>query len=555
MRKKLLLGAALMGAVASASGPVLGHHDAPEVTLPSLVSVSHPVRVVSTTLDARGRPVVTARTATDRESATKLIDQGRRARNAVGVELDGIATVAEAPEGSDPLRDQQWDLETTRTPGAWAASTGDRVTVAVVDTGVASDHPDLAGQVLPGADFVGGVEGIAIDPNGHGTHVAGVIAAAAGNGVGIAGVAPDARILPVRVLGANGSGYLSDVANGIVYAAEHGADVINLSVSATMRASSVTSAIEYARSRGIVVVAAAGNSRGSGSPVSYPAAEPGVIAVAATDRADRVASYSNAGDYVDVAAPGSGIVSTFPSTGYRMMNGTSMATPHVAGLAALIRAADPRLGPDEVERAIESTAVDLGAPGRDDDYGYGRVDATAALAAVAPRTPEESPSAEPTPSAELTPTTDLTPTTEAAPEPTPTPTPSTEPTPSTDPTPSADPTPTPSEAAPTPSDEQPSPTETPTSTPTATESAPAPAPPVDLRIVRAGPAKLFIVVDGLDGQTVQLQRYDRGRWTTVHAYPATLITRLDGLATDTVYRVVVPASGRYAETISDPIEL
>ena len=345
-----------------------GLDDTPAELLPETISRSHPVRVVSTTVTSNGSPVITVRTATDATTATKLVHAAQQAQSVVGVELDSPVRVADAPAGADPLRYLQWDLTRIGTPRASSQSTGAGVTVAVVDTGVDATHTDLTGQVLPGGDFITGTEGQSIDPHGHGTHVAGTIAAIAGNNTGISGIAPDAKILPVRVLGANGGGYMSTAAQGVVYAADHGADVINLSLSST----TPTDAVAYARSKNVVVVAAAGNARAQGSPISYPAADDGVIAVAATDSADNPASYSNRGGYVDVAAPGSGIVSTYPTAkgdAYMRMNGTSMAAPHVAAVAALIRSRYRTLNPDQVEAALESSAVNLGAAGRDDIAG------------------------------------------------------------------------------------------------------------------------------------------------------------------------------------------
>jgi type VII secretion-associated serine protease mycosin len=362
---------------------------APDDLLPQHVSEARPVRVVSTALDHTGRPVVTARTATDRATATDFITQGQNARNAVGVELDSLLTISDVPTGTDPDREIQWDFGKLHVAKAWPTSTGAGVVVAVLDSGVDARHPDLAGQVLTGYDELTGRAGANTDPNGHGTHVAGTIAAVTGNDVGISAIAPDATILPVRVVGATGEGFMSDAAKGIVYAADHGADVINMSLGSKDQNKAVSNAVAYARSKGVVVVAAAGNEREKGSPISYPAATPGVIAVAATDDADKAASFSNRGSYVDVAAPGTRILSTVPASKgyYAAYSGTSMASPHVAAVAALIRSKYPALTPDEVASALESSATDLGTKGKDSDYGYGRIDARAALRAAAPKTP------------------------------------------------------------------------------------------------------------------------------------------------------------------------
>jgi serine protease len=370
-----------------------GLHETPAQLLPAIVSSAHPVRVVSTALDKSGRPVVTVHTATDTTTAASYVKSGQKAKNAVGVELDATMTATVLPTGTDPLRTQQWDMTKIRVGDAWQKSTGAGVTVAVIDTGVDASHPDLVGQVLSGYDEITKTAGVSADPNGHGTHVSGTIAALTGNGVGVSSVAPNAKILPIRVLGADGSGYMSDAANGIIYAADHGANVINMSLGSSSQVAAVTNAISYARSKGVVVVAAAGNERGQGSPTSYPGADPGVIAVAATDSTDTVASYSNQGSYVDVAAPGSGILST-TGGGYQSWSGTSMASPHVAAVAALLKGYNSALTPDQIEKAIETSAVDLGPAGKDTDYGYGRIDAAAALAAVG--SPTTTPTTAPT---------------------------------------------------------------------------------------------------------------------------------------------------------------
>ncbi|MCU7725133.1 S8 family peptidase [Actinoplanes sp. KI2] len=403
---------ALPSATADWTPATYGLTSSPAQLLPAKVSAADPVRVVSTTIDSHGRPVVKVRTATSTSAAAALVKQAQQAKDAVGVEVDAPMKALAV----DPYRSQQWDLAKMNVPAANARSTGSGVTVAVVDTGVDASHPDLAGQVLPGIDIVNGsTTGVSTDPNGHGTHVAGTIAALTGNGVGVASVAPGVKILPVRVLDANGSGYMSDAATGIVWAADHGATVINLSLGSTSQVSAVTNAVSYARGKGVTVVAAAGNDRAKGSPTSWPAADAGVIAVAATDSADTVADYSNQGSYVDVAAPGSEIVSTYPVAkgSYATMDGTSMATPHVAAEAALLKAYDKSLTPDQIEKTIESTAVDLGKAGKDTDYGYGRVDAAAALQAVTPAA--SAPTTAPTTTASPAPST-----TSTSPAPTPT---------------------------------------------------------------------------------------------------------------------------------------
>jgi subtilisin family serine protease len=463
--RRYALGALAVGAVAGASAFALPGNTAdwtpskygltasPAQLLPAKVSTADPVRVVSTTIDRSGRPVVKVRTATSTKAATALVKEAQRAEDAVGVEVDAPVKALAA----DPYASQQWDLAKMNVPAANAKSTGSGVTVAVIDTGVDASHPDLAGQVLPGIDIVGGSKtGVSTDPNGHGTHVAGTIAALTGNGVGVASVAPGVKILPVRVLGADGSGYMSDAATGIVWAADHGANVINMSLGSSAQVTAVTNAISYARSKGVTVVAAAGNARTSGSPTSWPAADAGVIAVAATDSSDKVASYSNQGSYVDVAAPGSSIISTYPVAkgSYVGMSGTSMASPHVAAEAALLKAYNKSLTPDQIEKAIESTAVDLGTAGKDTDYGYGRIDAAAALAAVAPSS--SAPTAAPTTTVPTT-TPTTAPTTKA---------------PTTAPT-SASPTPSKTTTSPVPTPSKTTTTPTPTPTKTVAKVKPA----------------------------------------------------------------------------------
>ncbi|GID27370.1 S8 family serine peptidase [Paractinoplanes brasiliensis] len=368
-----------------------------EALLPTTISPTRPVRVVSTTVDDEGRPSVTVRTATDRPAAARLLRQGRSAANAVGVEVDAPMSALAVPAGTDTYRGKQWNLDRIGAADAWETATGNGVTVAVLDTGVDAGHPDLAGQVLPGIDLVARTQGVSSDPHGHGTHVAGTIAALTGNGAGVAGVAPDAKILPVRVLDADGNGFMSTAAAGIVWATDNGADIISLSFGSATRTAAVSSALQYARDEGVLVVAAAGNSRLAGNPVTYPAADKDVLAVAATDAGSQVAGYSAQGTYVDVAAPGNDIVSTTTGGGYATMYGTSMAAAQVSAVAALVKSAEPTFGPDEIEAALEYAAVDRGARGKDRDFGWGIADAARAVEAAGLLAMEETPAPAPTP--------------------------------------------------------------------------------------------------------------------------------------------------------------
>ena len=281
------------------------------------------------------------------------------------------SSAADATATNDPYWGSAWGLTRLGAEGAWQVASGAGQTVAIVDTGSAAE-PDLAPQLLTGWDFVADREGGQSDQNGHGTHVAGIVAATAGNAIGASGLAPAAKILPVRALDSAGQGYWSDIASGIIYAVNQGAGVINLSLGGHADDPNLKAAVDYATSNGRTVVAAVGND-GSGA-LTYPAAYPGVIGVSATNQSDGIASFSNFGSAVDVAAPGVGILSTVPG-GYASMSGTSMAAPFVSASAALIRSAavSHGLGAVNVEAALKSTAIDLGAPGRDVYSGSGRV--------------------------------------------------------------------------------------------------------------------------------------------------------------------------------------
>ncbi|PEN92653.1 alkaline serine protease [Bacillus cereus] len=229
---------------------------------------------------------------------------------------------------------QQYGLVRIQAPQAWDTQRSDAsVKIAIVDTGVQGSHPDLTSKVIYGHDYVDN-DNISDDGNGHGTHCAGIAAALTNNKIGIAGVAPQASIYAVRVLNNQGSGTLDNVAKGIKEAADSGAKVISLSLGAPNGGTALEQAIQYAWNKGVVIVAAAGNA-GNTAP-NYPAYYTNVISVASTDSNDKKSTFSTYGTWVDVAAPGSNIYSTYKDNSYQTLSGTSMATPHVAGLAALL---------------------------------------------------------------------------------------------------------------------------------------------------------------------------------------------------------------------------
>jgi hypothetical protein len=330
-------------------------------------------------------------------------------------ELDYIVHATDVITPDDPGWVDQWGPARISAPTAWGVTTGTPdVVVAVVDTGVELDHEDLVdnlwtnpgetpgngldddgnGKVddlhgwhfwhfYDGGTYLPKEDGDVADDHGHGTHVAGIAAAEINNGVGIAGVAGNSRMMVVKVLDQDGDGYYSDLAQGIVYAVDNGARIINLSLGAPDPSEALQVAIDYAYARGAVLVAASGN---DGTEVLYPAAAEHVLAVAATDPGDEWAPFSNHGPEVDVAAPGTHIYSTGWSGvcpgRYCYMQGTSMATPHVAGLAALMRSVRPDLASVQVTQAITSTVLDVNEhiwPGRDEYIGWGRIEAAGAI--------------------------------------------------------------------------------------------------------------------------------------------------------------------------------
>ena len=288
------------------------------------------------------------------------------------VEPDTVVRTDASPQ--DPYYSSQWFLPHIGTMKAWDVEKGSGdLVVAVLDTGVDASHPDLAGRVLNGYDFVG-KDGNTSDVYGHGTHVAGIIAASGENNEGVAGLAWRIKLLPVKVLDDNGSGSYSNVIAGIRYAIDNGAMVINLSLGGGARSQALQEAVDYARSKGAVVVAAAGNE--AHESLSYPAACDGVIGVGATDEQDRRTQFSDWGVGLDIMAPGTSVYSDIPGGRYGYKSGTSMAAPQVSGAFALLRSHEPGLSVAEAEERIFSSARDLGSQGYDTDYGWGvlRVD-------------------------------------------------------------------------------------------------------------------------------------------------------------------------------------
>ncbi|MFJ8718890.1 type VII secretion-associated serine protease mycosin [Streptomyces violaceus] len=328
-----------------------------------------------------------------------------RRAGAVGALLAAGLVLLPAPAAhADSIRAQQWALEAMHTQEAWQTTKGDGVTVAVLDTGVEADHPDLVGNVLTGKDLVG----FGAEPGDrawarHGTAMAGIIAGhghGPGNADGVLGIAPEAKILPVRVILEDGdpsrakarSTRGNALAEGIRWAADHGADVINLSLgddSASAHPESTEdSAIQYALKKGVVVVASSGNGGEKGDHISYPAAYPGVIAATAVDRSGTRASFSTRRWYATVSAPGVDVVIADPDHKYYEGWGTSAAAAFVSGAAALVKAAHPDLAPAQIKSLLEDTARNAPVGGRDDSRGFGFVDPAAAIKAADGLEPE-----------------------------------------------------------------------------------------------------------------------------------------------------------------------
>ncbi len=357
-------------------------HADPRTVLGTLGSA--PVRI-ATVRNVGGRPVFAVRT----------LPPGRAVAAVRSAQADPAVLAVEVPKAvevhvDDPTRPRQWplnraaagelDLESLRRAGA----TGTGVTTAVVDTGLQGNHPDLVGRVLPGVEFSDDARGTRTgnhDDHGHGTHVAGIIGATTNNRTGVASPAATGRILPVKVFSAAGRGWTTDVAQGITYAADSGAKVINVSLGSSVPSDLERIAVDHAVAKGALVFAAAGNEKQEGNPTTYPAAYSGAIAVGAlSDTAGHsIAPFSNTGRYVDLTAPGSRVVSTCLTSTYCDMSGTSMAAPYTASIASALWSVRPSASRSDVLTTLIATATDKGTAGRDDVYGYGAVNPVAAL--------------------------------------------------------------------------------------------------------------------------------------------------------------------------------
>ena len=373
--------------------------------------------------DVGGSPVIETTFLRSRAELDKTLADLRSDPSVISVEPESQVKSLSSP----PYFTSQWGLTTVDSASVSGSTQGAGIVVAVIDSGVDASHPDLAGLVIDGVDYRDGLSYMNFqtglisncvsytdanysgkpvhvdygkyDPNGHGTHVAGIIAS---NGYGIKSVAPQSRIMPVRVLSDRGAGDVSDVACGVIYAANNGAHVINMSLGSPDDSAALRAAIAHAISKDVVVIAASGNDGTTGVPL-YPASLPDVVGVGAisNNAGQPIASFSNRGELVDVVAPGVGIWSTCMATpftwnsgsgtkanpcstsdgdsNYESLSGTSMATPFVAGLAALILSIDQNLRFSDVASIITSSAIDKGSAGYDQIYGFGLINAPAAI--------------------------------------------------------------------------------------------------------------------------------------------------------------------------------
>jgi subtilisin family serine protease len=305
--------------------------------------------------------------------ASDSIAQGQQV---VSVEPDSLVHAVASPTTNDPWRPSQWALNQFNFESLWSNSNGSGVCVAVVDSGIAVSHIDLAGKVAASADWSG--EGVT-SYGDHATHVAGIIAATPNNGLGTVGAAPGVTLLNAKALTAvAGTGTTTGVAQAITWAVDNGAEVINISIGGSAGSSALLSAVNYAQSNDVVLVASGGNEGLTGSSPSWPAAYDWPIATASITDTGALSAFSTRASYIDVAAPGSSILSTITLNRFAYMSGTSMAAPHVTALAALARAAHPTESAAQIRSRIMATSTDAGSIGWDSSFGWGVINPSAA---------------------------------------------------------------------------------------------------------------------------------------------------------------------------------
>ena len=322
----------------------------------------------------------------DRSAAAKLAASPGVVRVDDDVVVEALIRggISAKPAPSQPAEVLPWGIDRIDAELVWpSGNTANLIKVGIIDTGISNTHPDLLANIKGGVNTINPRKNWN-DDNGHGSHVAGIVAAI-DNDIGVIGVGPAIDLYAIKVLDRNGSGYLSDVIEGIQWAVANNMQVVNMSLGTASNIQSFHDAVIAAKNAGIVTVAAAGNGGGStNESVIFPAAYPEAIAVSATDNTDTIAWWSSRGPEVDLAAPGVSIYSTYKGTGYATLSGTSMAAPHVAGSAALVlnipvglydANANGKWDPDEVQKKLQDRAKDLGTSGFDNLYGWGLVNA------------------------------------------------------------------------------------------------------------------------------------------------------------------------------------
>jgi thermitase len=349
---------------------------------PSRANLGHLGLTQKKTIARTGAMLVTA---SSRSDTATILKQLQADPNVAYAELNYVETTLETAP-NDPDFAKQYAPQITQAPKGWEITKGNPdVLLAIVDTGIDYKHPDLAAKLVKGWNMIANNDQVT-DGHGHGTHCTGIAGALTDNGVGMAGIAPNNKIFGVKVLSDEGSGTTADVCNGIIKAADMGAKVISMSLGGSGGQQAKQDAVNYALSKDVVVIAAMGND--GRETKTFPGACDGVVGVGSTDNADKRSSFSNFGSWISVTAPGSKIWSTLPTggsqmgTGYGIASGTSMATPAVSGLAALVRSQFPSLNQAQVKARIEATADDLGPQGFDKEYGHGRINVYKALSST-----------------------------------------------------------------------------------------------------------------------------------------------------------------------------